>query len=159
MERVDAFLIAAKRYPREVFVSRFPGFFFLVEPFAPVEAPSVATLGSENGAGSPHAVARVEKRRGANTFDWMITVGRSPNNDIVLPVSDVSKFHAMLREEDGAWTLTDAGSTFGTVVTGRKLEAQHPAPIRPGDDLQLGSVALTFHSSATLFDALRRHDL
>ena len=38
--------------------------------------------------------AAVEKQKGSNAFDNMITVGRAGNNDIALEISSISKFHA-----------------------------------------------------------------
>ena len=160
MMGLDAFLIAAKRSSREAFVQRFPGQFLLVQPFATPAEPSFRTVGASEVVGTSTALVPIEKRRGANTFDWMITIGRAPNNDIVIPASDVSKFHAMIRDEgDGAWSLVDANSTFGTTLEGKKLVGQQPVPLRPGSEITMGSVAMWFHTSSSLYDALRDQDL
>jgi pSer/pThr/pTyr-binding forkhead associated (FHA) protein len=52
----------------------------------------------------------------------MVTVGRAANNDIVLPYDSISKFHAYFSNVGNTWTLTDAKSTNGSFVMGRKLD-------------------------------------
>jgi pSer/pThr/pTyr-binding forkhead associated (FHA) protein len=84
-------------------------------------------------------VARVRKRREANAFLLMITLGRAPNNDIELRANGVSKFHAYLRAEKGGFTLTDSGSSFGTRVQGRTLQPRvERTPLDTGDEVRLG---------------------
>lgn len=65
---------------------------------------------------------RVHKSK-RNEFSDMITVGRTLNNDVVVDIASVSKFHAYFRNEgDGVYSLTDAGSMNGTFIEGRRLE-------------------------------------
>ena len=76
----------------------------------------------------------------------IVTLGRSPGNDIVLTDPDVSSQHLSLSLERGEWWVTDRGSTNGT----RLYRASGtPAPVedRPerfeeGDIVQIGSVRL-----------------
>jgi ABC-type multidrug transport system ATPase subunit len=49
-------------------------------------------------------------------------VGRDPQSDIVVPDVRVSWWHAVLRHEQGAWILEDAGSTNGTFVEARQVD-------------------------------------
>jgi len=46
----------------------------------------------------------------------VLSIGRGPQNDIVLNRPRVSWTHAELASEKGEWTLTDVGSTHGTAV-------------------------------------------
>ncbi len=48
-------------------------------------------------------------------------LGRDPKSDIVVTDSRVSWRHAVLRHEQGAWILEDAGSTNGTFVDARRV--------------------------------------
>jgi ABC transport system ATP-binding/permease protein len=48
-------------------------------------------------------------------------LGRDPKSDIVLTDPRVSWRHAILRHEDDAWVLEDAGSTNGTFVDARRV--------------------------------------
>ena len=104
--------------------------------------------------------ALVEKRKGANEFANMITLGRAGNNDIALEVSSVSKFHAYFTKDlqDGQWYLHDAGSSNGTWIDGERLAAsQAKARLRDGAAIQLGPDARArFFQPAALFELLVR---
>src|SRR4051812_1920395 len=50
-----------------------------------------------------------------------LSVGRSANNDMVLPDSFASQEHARFYPKDGQVWLEDTGSTNGTWVNGEKL--------------------------------------
>jgi len=63
-------------------------------------------------------------------------VGRAPDNDIVLPASDVSRHHARIEPDDlGAW-VHDLGSANGTMVNGVGVAPR--APQRLGDVDRVG---------------------
>jgi hypothetical protein len=65
----------------------------------------------------------VLRKQSANAFGMMITVGRTSNNDVVLPYEAISKFHAYFTQlPDGSWSLTDAKSMNGTFVSRKRLE-------------------------------------
>ncbi|MEV6316140.1 FHA domain-containing protein [Streptomyces sp. NPDC051776] len=49
-------------------------------------------------------------------------VGRDPASDIVFSDSRVSWHHAVLRPDEGHWTLEDEGSTNGTYADGRRVD-------------------------------------
>lgn len=54
-----------------------------------------------------------------------ITIGRSMENSIIIPDDSLSSSHAQLvRNEDGAYTLMDLGSTNGTYVEGEPISQQ-----------------------------------
>ena len=67
-------------------------------------------------------------------------IGRSPGNDIVLPDAEkrVSSKHARVDRTPGSVHLTDLGSTNGTVVNGRKIEANSTLELKPGDKVMIG---------------------
>src|SRR5262249_7924973 len=56
------------------------------------------------------------------TFPSMITVGRTDNNDLVVPDEQISKFHAFFRLVGDRVELSDADSRNGTFVGTRRLE-------------------------------------
>ena len=85
-----------------------------------------------------------------------VTVGRGPENDVVVDDATLSRLHVVLmRADDGSWTVRDAGSSNGTRLDGRRLEPGKPEPLPPGSLLQAGSVRFTLHGSADLLRRLR----
>ncbi len=66
-----------------------------------------------------------------------LTMGRAPDNDIVLETSGVSRNHARLtRTPDGGVLLTDLGSTNGTFVGGKAVSSHN---LRDGDQIGLAT--------------------
>lgn len=92
------------------------------------------------------------KKPGAS-FPDRITIGRTPNNDVVISDASVSRLHAYVREEDG-WVVADAGSKNGSWLEDAQLEPRRETALRPGSVLRLGDVQLLFYRSAELFDLL-----
>ena len=67
------------------------------------------------------------------------TIGRRADaNILVVPDPYCSGRHADLTVQDGVFTLTDVGSTNGTLVNGAPIEANVPKQIQPGDEITLG---------------------
>jgi pSer/pThr/pTyr-binding forkhead associated (FHA) protein len=87
-----------------------------------------------------------------NIFANGITLGRAPNNDVVVPLASVSKFHAWLKREGAGYTAYDARSRFGTFVGSARAapEGDKGIPISSGVQLKLGELALTFMDAASL---------
>lgn len=70
------------------------------------------------------------------------TVGRARHNDLCLSESSISKVHARILYEDGAFAIEDQGSLHGVYVNAQVI--RHRSPLRPGSRLQLGNVTLKF---------------
>lgn len=68
----------------------------------------------------------------------LVTLGRSETNTIVVPEGTVSRAHAAIRREGGAYFLRDVGSTGGTYVNSEPLAGEHA--LRDGDVIGLGAV-------------------
>jgi pSer/pThr/pTyr-binding forkhead associated (FHA) protein len=69
-----------------------------------------------------------------------ITLGRHPENTIVLDGSAVSTFHAEIRYENNRWVLYNRGSTNGTFVNDRQINGANM--LKPGFQVRLGDVTL-----------------
>ncbi|HHB90575.1 MAG TPA: FHA domain-containing protein [Anaerolineae bacterium] len=67
---------------------------------------------------------------------------RTQGNDIVLNDLSVSREHALIREQDGHFTLFDRGSSSGTYVNNERV--LRPTMLYNGDVIMLGEVRLTF---------------
>ncbi len=73
-------------------------------------------------------------------------IGKGPRNDIVIADPAVSTSHALLRAENGSYTIRDVGSRNGTYVNGERIsEIRH---LRHGDVIGLGLTKLTFRLSS-----------
>jgi hypothetical protein len=83
-----------------------------------------------------------------------VSLGRGPDNDIVVDDATLSRQHLLLTHEDGGWTVRDAGSTNGTTVDGARL-GPDPVALQNGTRLVAGSVRLTFYDSGGLFLRLK----
>ena len=60
----------------------------------------------------------------------------------MLEDANFSRQHAELRPRGGSWVLTDLGSTNGSSVNGRRIDA--PTVVKPGDEIELGTSVMTF---------------
>lgn len=68
------------------------------------------------------------------------TLGRGPDNSIVLSDGFVSTSHAALSFRDGSWWLADLDSRNGTWVNGEKISGE--VRLRPGDVVAVGQVKM-----------------
>src|SRR5688500_13980839 len=84
--------------------------------FLTMQQPLRPSDSAEDIADQPVSVLPLRKREGSNAFTLMVTIGRAPNNDLVLADRRVSKFHAYFRHVGNTWTISDANSTNGTRV-------------------------------------------
>lgn len=73
-----------------------------------------------------------------NPFAGMITVGRTPNNDVCLNFSSVSKLHAYFQNEGAKWVVRDSMSSFGTFVNGEKVLPEQSVPVQDGTAISFG---------------------
>jgi hypothetical protein len=94
------------------------------------------------GSGSTRVVFRL-RRKPAAQFDW-ISVGRNENNDVFLPDTSVSRFHAFFRETpSGGLLLQDARSANGTLLHGIRVPRQgegSPLEVSSGDAVRFGDI-------------------
>ncbi len=65
------------------------------------------------------------------------SIGRSPDQHIVLRDRAVSRCHAVILREGNVYSVVDRQSTHGTFLNGARIER---AVLKPGDLLQLGSL-------------------
>lgn len=63
------------------------------------------------------------------------TLGRQPENDLVLLDNRISRQHARILGDGEAWTLEDAASRHGTYVNGERVEI---CQLKDGDVISLG---------------------
>lgn len=65
------------------------------------------------------------------------SIGRSPDQDLVLKEAFVSRRHALITRQNGGFELIDQDSSHGTFLNGKRIDR---AQLRSGDALQFGSL-------------------
>ncbi len=78
----------------------------------------------------------------------VITIGRGPDNDMVLPTDGVSRHHARLQATQTGWSVVDLGGVNGTFVNGRRLRPNELTSLPLASTLHVGPYALTLHHNA-----------
>ncbi|MBP7829997.1 MAG: FHA domain-containing protein [Kiritimatiellae bacterium] len=73
--------------------------------------------------------------------DRPITIGRSPEADVVVLDEKVSRVHCGIRLWDGEFFIKDLKSRNGTSVNGQRVEM---VKLNPGDRIRVGSTAFLF---------------
>ena len=70
---------------------------------------------------------------------WENIIGRSPNSEVVVDISTVSRIHAVLtRYDDGSWSIADADSKDGVYLNGKRISSLQP--IEEDDVITIGGV-------------------
>jgi hypothetical protein len=160
----------AHEVSREDFVKRCPFPFFvgadvLRRPQGPartivqlkgMQFPDEATPISERPV-TPTKPLVLPVRKVQPVFPSMISLGRTNNNDIVVPDVQVSKVHAFLRPmPDGTLEISDAGSRNGTWVSNVRLTPKGAAhKLLSGERVRFGTLEFVFFNSEVCWGRLR----
>ncbi|MCC6421141.1 MAG: FHA domain-containing protein [Gemmataceae bacterium] len=75
-------------------------------------------------------------------IEGTLTIGRAPENDVVLEAPSVSRRHATLRAEGGVVYFTDVGSANGSLINGQPATANQPVRLGPGDRVRIADTTL-----------------
>lgn len=92
-----------------------------------------------------HKLAQLVDQNNGSIIDidrFETSIGKSKSNDIVLPMPDVSRFHAVIAKKRKEWVITDTFSKTGILVNGKRIEDK--AVIEDGDIITIGSIPLKF---------------
>lgn len=82
-----------------------------------------------------------------------LTIGRTPECDIVLKGTGVSRQHARLEKTPSGWQVVDLGSTNGTLLAESKLLPDIPAGWDAGVQVRVGPFFLQWKPAETQFAA------
>jgi pSer/pThr/pTyr-binding forkhead associated (FHA) protein len=75
--------------------------------------------------------------------DKVVTIGRSPANNIPIDDTAASRKHCMIKKEpEDTYTLVDMGSANGTSVNGEKIAGEHH--LETEDRIKIGKTILVF---------------
>ncbi|MEW6556856.1 MAG: SpoIIE family protein phosphatase [Elusimicrobiota bacterium] len=92
----------------------------------------------EQGQTKQHSYKITEKQ---------MTIGRAETNMIVLNDNKVSRYHAVITEQDGGFFIKDLGSTNGTYVNNTKI-TEHQ--LQPGDSITIGDALFRVNQRADI---------
>lgn len=92
-----------------------------------------------------HKLAQLVDQNNGSIIDidrWETSIGKSKSNDIVLPMPNVSRFHAVIAKKRKEWVITDTFSKTGIKLNDRSVHGS--AVIEDGDIITIGSIPLIF---------------
>jgi pSer/pThr/pTyr-binding forkhead associated (FHA) protein len=73
-----------------------------------------------------------------------VAIGRSVESPIFLDDVTVSRKHALITFDEGAYGITDSGSLNGTYLNNRSISS---SPLKTGDEIQIGKFHMLFISA------------
>jgi ABC-type multidrug transport system ATPase subunit/pSer/pThr/pTyr-binding forkhead associated (FHA) protein len=121
----------------------------------PVQAGTMGAPGavhSQVQAQPPTAEATPRKHRtiiGELTLDQLqssvVTIGRTPDNQIVVNHAQVSSKHAQIMKVGDQLFLEDRGSANGTFVRGQRIAPGQRVPVTSGEKVFIGPMPLLIH--------------
>jgi ABC-type multidrug transport system ATPase subunit/pSer/pThr/pTyr-binding forkhead associated (FHA) protein len=77
------------------------------------------------------------------------TIGRTPDNDIVISHAQVSSRHAFLHQIQGKLFVEDRGSANGTFVRGHRIPPGQKVEVQSGEKIYIGPMPLQIEQSAS----------
>jgi uncharacterized RDD family membrane protein YckC len=80
----------------------------------------------------------------------LISIGRDPSNDLVLPDAMVSRRHAVIEYRGSQYFLRDCNSSNGSLVNGDRVSER---TLRDGDLVAIGTARLLFREDLEVEDA------
>lgn len=78
-----------------------------------------------------------------------VTVGRGADRDLRVDEPRASREHGTFRPRRSGpgWTYTDLGSSNGTRINGRAVDAHQRIELREGDTIEIGPARFIFHAA------------
>src|SRR5437764_4637457 len=100
---------------------------------------TMVTISYDDGSGAAQDI--VPEIRPFPLGAPVITIGRLPDNMVVLNHPQVSGHHARLEQVQGGYRIIDLGSTNHVYVNAQRVTNQ---PLRPGDEIRIGPFNFTY---------------
>jgi hypothetical protein len=79
----------------------------------------------------------------------LVSIGRDPSNDVVLPDAMVSRRHAVIEYRGSQYYIRDCNSSNGSLVNGDRVSERS---LRDGDLVAIGTARLLFRDDLNLED-------
>ncbi len=71
-----------------------------------------------------------------------VTIGRAFDNSLRIENSSISRYHARITWRGEMLVVSDLASTNGVFVNGNAVETDSFVPLKPGDELKIGSLKM-----------------
>ena len=109
---------------------------------APLPAARPAPIPAQGPVSSDGELVVVEGPRAGQRLPLGdgLRIGRAGDNDLVLAVSMVSRYHAEVQRTAAGYAVLDLGSSNGTAVNGERID--RATPLAHGDRIGIGHVTL-----------------
>lgn len=123
----------------------FTGMLRYILPAASVLILAVCIISLFRNRPRVHKMAQLVDQNNGSIIDinhWETSIGKSKANDVVLPLPEVSRFHAVIAKKRKDWVITDTFSKTGVTVNGEPVEKNHI--IEDGDLIEIGNIPLKF---------------
>jgi CRP-like cAMP-binding protein len=88
-------------------------------------------------------------------LEGSLSIGRSAENDITLVDWEVSRTHARVTFQKGAWIVEDLGSANGIIFAGKRVTAKD---LKSGDRFHIGGAEFIFMEESGLEDTRKTSD-
>ncbi len=88
------------------------------------------------------SVTRDKKVELARVEQGSLSIGRDPENGLVVDSASVSRFHAAIIKAGSQWVFQDLGSTNGSWVNGEKVNLNQIKLLRDNDIIQLSDFTI-----------------
>ena len=82
--------------------------------------------------------------------DGIVTIGRAPDNGLVVRDPTVSSHHAEIRPDGQGYSIVDFGSKNGTFVNGQRLTKNSLCLLHFGDTFRIGDFTFTYEEEYRL---------
>ncbi len=76
------------------------------------------------------------------------TIGRAPDNQLLVNDPKVSSHHAQIRPEGEGYEIVDLGSSNGTFVNEQRLVPNMPRLLQTGDQVRIGDTKCVYEAGA-----------
>ena len=119
--------------------------------FEPSRSQGVSISASES---LKHAIYPMVKGEYPATPRGAFYIGRINGNDMIMPDYAISKRHAIIDIENGAYYIRDTGSTNGTRLNGSRL-GKKPMQLRDKDVISFARYEFTFLYPKSLYNMLQ----
>ncbi len=111
-------------------------------PSVGVAAPQAGAPGKKNKT----VLGQLDFTQGQKAFK---SIGRTPENDIVLSHPQVSSRHAFLHNQNGKLFVEDRGSANGTFVRGQRIPPGQKIAVQSGEKIYIGPMPLQVEQSGS----------